>query len=312
MTTPGANVSPSTIPSRDHPIGVFDSGIGGLTVVREILRQLPAEDVIYFGDSARVPYGGKSVETVTRFSIENTHFLLRRGIKFLVVACNTASAMALSVLQKRFEVPMIGVIVPGAQEAVRRTKSRKIGVIGTTGTIGSLAYERAIAEIAPDCTVEGAACPLFVPLAEEGWTEGDVPLRVARTYLEPLSKSGVDTVILGCTHYPILRPVIAEALGKGITLVDTAEATVAEVRRELEKRNLLRDTVAKDAGRDSGRLGGGAGEPGTGQAARSIGNHRFFLSDVPVRFREVGGRFLGEPIEDLTWVEQSEIPWYER
>ncbi len=276
-------------PARERPIGVFDSGIGGLTVVREILRQLPAEDVIYFGDSARVPYGGKSAETVTRFSIENTHFLMRRGIKFLVVACNTASALALSVLQRRFDVPMIGVIVPGAREAVRRTTGRKIGVIGTTGTIGSQAYERAIAEIGSGYSVEGIACPLFVPLAEEGWTDGDVPRRIAQTYLDPLRGSGVDTVILGCTHYPLLRPVIAEALGTGIALVDTAEATVAEVRGELAKLDLLRD----------GAVG-------------AKGNRRFFLSDVPLRFREVGGRFLGEPIEDLTWVEQSEIPWYER
>jgi glutamate racemase len=305
MTTPALPVAgPSSEPSRDRPIGVFDSGIGGLTVVREILRQLPAERVIYFGDSARVPYGGKSAETVTRFSIENTHFLLRRGIKFLVVACNTASALALPVLQRRFDVPMIGVIVPGAREAVRRSKNRKIGVIGTTGTIGSEAYERAIGEIAADWRVEGAACPLFVPLAEEGWTEGDVPRRVAETYLAPLRKSGVDTVILGCTHYPILRPVIAEVLGEEISLVDTAEATVAEVRRELGERGLLRDA---GSARGSGGHAAGGGPLGT-----AMGEHRFFLSDVPVRFREIGGRFLGEPIEDLTWVEQSDIPWYER
>ncbi len=253
-SSPAAGRLPA-IPARERPIGVFDSGIGGLTVVREILKQLPAEDVIYFGDSARVPYGGKSAETVTRFSIENTHFLVRRGIKFLVVACNTASAMALSVLQRRFEIPMIGVIVPGAREAVRATKSRKIGVIGTTGTIGSKAYERAIAEITPGFTVEGAACPLFVPLAEEGWTEGDVPRRIARTYLDPLRKSGVDTVILGCTHYPILRPVIAEALGDGISLVDTAEATVAEVRRELARLDLLRDAGIGDSGAQRSRAG---------------------------------------------------------
>ncbi|MBM3286049.1 MAG: glutamate racemase [Candidatus Eisenbacteria bacterium] len=273
---------------RDLPIGVFDSGIGGLTVVREILRQLPGENVVYFGDSARVPYGGKSPETVTRFSIENTHFLARRGIKFLVVACNTASALALPVLQRRFDLPMIGVIDPGAREAVQRTRNGKIGVIGTTGTVGSRAYDRAIAEIAPDCSVEAAACPLFVPLAEEGWTEGEIPLGIARTYLDPLRGSGVDTVILGCTHYPLLRGVIADALGAEILLIDTAEVTVAEVRRRLEERGLLRP-------------------PGAGD-----GERHFFLSDVPVRFREIGGRFLGEPIDDLAWIEQSDIPWYER
>ncbi len=274
---------------RDRPIGVFDSGIGGLTVVREILRQLPAENVLYFGDSARVPYGNKSAETVTRFSIESTHFLLRQGIKFLVVACNTASALALSSLQRRFDVPMIGVITPGAREAVRRTRNRRVGVIGTTGTINSRAYEKAIAELDPACKVEGAACPLFVPLAEEGWTDGDVPRRVAETYLGPLMKTGVDSVILGCTHYPILRSVIADVLGDRIMLIDTAEATVAEVRERLAAGRLLRPD--------------GEGAPG---------ERRFFLSDVPVRFREIGGRFLGEDIADLTWVEQSDIPWYER
>lgn len=272
---------------RERPIGVFDSGIGGLTVVREILAQLPAENVLYFGDSARVPYGSKSPETVTRFSIENTHFLLRRGIKFLVVACNTASALALPVLARRFEVPLIGVIAPGAREAVRRTRNKKIGVIGTTGTVGSRAYETAVAELDPACTVEAVACPLFVPLAEEGWTDGDVPARVARTYLEPLIAKGVDTVILGCTHYPILRPVIAEVLGSAITLVDTAQSTVSEVGERLAELGLRRE------GPDHG-------------------NRSFFLSDVPARFSEIGGRFLGTSIEHLSWIEQSDLPWYER
>lgn len=285
MTKPDAEAG--AVSSSNSPIGVFDSGIGGLTVVREILRQLPNEHVIYFGDSARVPYGGKSVETVTRFSIENTRFLLRHGIKFIVVACNTASALAMPTLLRRFEIPMIGVITPGAEEAVRRTKSLRVGVIGTAGTVGSKAYDNAIAEIDPDCSVEGVACPLFVPLAEEGWVDGDVPMRVAETYLKPLRESGVDTVILGCTHYPLLRSTIGAVLGEGIDLVDTAESTVLEVGRRLESLGLLREVS----------------EPGT---------RRFFLSDVPVRFREIGGRFLGETIEDLTWVEQSEIPWYER
>jgi glutamate racemase len=274
---------------RDRPIGVFDSGIGGLTVVREILRQLPDEHVLYFGDSARVPYGNKSAETVTRFSIESAHFLLRHGIKFLVVACNTASAFALTTLQRRFDIPMIGVITPGAREAARRTKNRKIGVIGTTGTINSRAYEAAIAEVDPHCTVEGAACPLFVPLAEEGWTEGDVPRRIAETYLAPLVRTGVDSVILGCTHYPILRAVIADVLGDSIRLIDTAESTVSEVRERLATGRLLRDG-----------------------ATATTGERRFFLSDIPVRFREIGGRFLGHPIDNLTWVEQSDLPWYER
>jgi len=275
------------IEPRCRPIGLFDSGIGGLTVVREILRQLPNEHVVYFGDTARVPYGGKSAETVTRFSIENTQFLVRRGIKLLVVACNTASALAMPVLQRRFEIPMIGVIAPGAEEAVRKTRRRRIGVIGTTGTVGSRAYEAAIAERDAECTVEAIACPLFVPLAEEGWVDGDVPRRVAETYLRPLREHGVDTVILGCTHYPILSSVIGEVLGEGITLIDTAESTVLEVCRQLDSLGLRRTE-------------GGAG------------TRRFFLSDIPVHFREIGGRFLGEPIQDLAWIEQADIPWYER
>jgi glutamate racemase len=272
--------------ARERPIGVFDSGIGGLTVVREILRQLPMEHVLYFGDSARVPYGNKTAETVTRFSVENTSFLVRRGIKFLVVACNTASALALSTLTRRFDLPMIGVIEPGAAAAVRRTRAQAIGVIGTTGTIGSKAYETAIGRLEPSCRVEGVACPLFVPLAEEGWIDGEIPRRIAETYLEPLRGGAIDTVILGCTHYPILRGVIAEVLGPSIALVDTAEATVQEMRRRLEDLDLLRTAAG--------------------------GTHRFFLSDVPVRFRDVGGRFLGAAIEDLTWVDQAEVPWYER
>jgi glutamate racemase len=272
---------------RDRPIGIFDSGIGGLTVVREILRQLPNEHVLYFGDSARVPYGNKTAETVTRFSIENTQFLVRRGVKFLVVACNTASALALPTLARRFEVPMIGVIEPGAEQALRVTRRRGVGVIGTTGTIGSGAYEAVIGKLDPQVQVRGVACPLFVPLAEEGWIDGEIPRRIAETYLAPLLDGAVDTVVLGCTHYPILRGVIAEVLGPSIALVDTAEATVQQARSRMEKLDLL-------------RKGGG---PGT---------RRFFLSDVPTRFLEVGGRFLGEPIADLTGVDQAEIPWYER
>jgi glutamate racemase len=276
-----------SVDPRERPIGVFDSGIGGLTVVREVLRQLPHENVLYFGDSARVPYGNKTAETVTRFSVENTSFLVRRGIKFLVVACNTASALALPALRRRFDLPMIGVIDPGASSAVGRTRSHGIGVIGTTGTIGSGAYEKAIESLDPRCSVQGVACPLFVPLAEEGWLDGEIPRRIAETYLEPLRGGSVDTVILGCTHYPILRDVIADVLGPAIHLVDTAEATVEEVRRRLESLDLLRES-------------------------REAGSRRFFLSDVPVRFREVGERFLGESITHLTWIDQSEVPWYER
>jgi glutamate racemase len=272
---------------REKPIGVFDSGIGGLTVVRQLMQRLPWENILYFGDSARVPYGAKSPETVTRFSIENTRFLIRRQIKFLVVACNTASAMALPVLQSRFPVPMVGVIEPGARAAVAATKNRKIGVIGTVGTIASGAYERMILALDPSCTVAEVPCPLFVPLAEEGWTTGVVAEEVAHIYLDPLRESGIDTLILGCTHYPLLKDTIARVVGPGVGLIDTAEETVRLVREELTGLDLLR------------REG-------------ESGDHRFYVSDIPAQFSTVGGRFLGQPILQVEWVDQSDLPWFER
>jgi len=277
----------------ERPIGLFDSGIGGLTVVRQLMLRLPREHILYFGDSARVPYGIKSPDTVTRFSIENTRFLVRRDIKYLVVACNTASAMALPILQRRFEVPMIGVIEPGVRAAVSTTANKKIGVIGTTGTIASGAYERMILDLDPACTVVEAPCPLFVPLAEEGWTEGAVVEQIAHIYLDPLKESGIDTLILGCTHYPLLKESIARVIGPQVTLIDTAEETVRLVRRELERLKLLR--LEGSGGEDNGE-----------------GERRFYLSDIPAQFSRVGGRFLGQPILEVEWVDQSDLPWFER
>jgi glutamate racemase len=270
-----------------RPIGIFDSGIGGLTVVRQLMRRLPAEDILYFGDSARVPYGTKSPETVTRFSIENARFLVRREIKFLIVACNTASAMSLPVLRQRFEVPMIGVIEPGARAAVAATRNRRVGVIGTIGTIRSGAYRERIAALDPSCSLFESACPLFVPLAEEGWTDGPVVEQIARIYLDPLRESGIDTLILGCTHYPLLKEAIARATGPDVVLVDTAEETVRLVREELSARGLLRSTEREGA-------------------------RRFYLSDIPAQFRVVGGRFLGQEISEVERVDQSDLPWFER
>jgi glutamate racemase len=270
-----------------RPIGIFDSGIGGLTVVRQLMQRLPQEGILYFGDSARVPYGTKSPETVTRFSFENTRFLVRRDIKFLIVACNTASAMSLDLLQKRFDVPMIGVIEPGARAAVAVTRNRRIGVIGTIGTVGSGAYTRMIAALDPSCVVVQAACPLFVPLAEEGWTDGEIVERITRVYLEPLRESRIDTLILGCTHYPLLKETIARVAGPEVTLVDTAEETVRLVREELSSRALLSDA--------------------DGEGAR-----KFYISDIPARFSEIGGRFLGRQVLEVERVDQSDLPWFER
>lgn len=296
----------TTDPTRaERPVGVFDSGIGGLTVVRALMARLPREHILYFGDSARVPYGTKSPETVTRFSIENTRFLVRRDVKFLVVACNTASALALPVLQRRFELPMLGVIEPGAKAAVARTRNRKIGVIGTIGTIASGVYERMILALEPRATVVEAPCPLFVPLAEEGWTEGPVVEQVAHVYLDPLLETGIDTLILGCTHYPLLKDVIARVAGPEVALIDTAEETVRLVRRHLADLGLERpgaDSTAR-TGEDSSGVEGSPGDEGV---------RRFFVSDIPAQFSQVGGRFLGRPILEVEWVDQSDLPWFER
>ncbi len=255
-------------------IGIFDSGVGGLTVLREIFRTLPQEDTIYFGDTARVPYGTKSPETVTRYSHEITSFLVRRDIKLLVVACNTASAVALNSLKRQFPIPVVGVIEPGARRAVEVSRSGRIGVIGTSGTIKSSAYTRAIKRLNPEAEVLTRACPLFVPLAEEGWTDNQVARLTAQSYLNELKEAGVDTLVLGCTHYPLLKAIIAETMGPAVTLVDSAEETARTVADILAKKKLLRPPTEK-------------------------GNHHYYVSDIPAGFIRVGNRFLGERLEDV-------------
>ena len=206
-------------------IGIFDSGIGGLTVLKEIVATLPRENIIYLGDTARVPYGIRSPETVTRYSFENTQFLLSQEIKMLVVACNTASAVSLDAVKKEYPLPVVGVLEPGARAAVAATKARKVGVIGTEATINSGAYAKEIKRLAPDIEVYSLACPLFVSLAEEGWTDNDVAALVAEKYLAPLRDTGIDTLVLGCTHYPLLKTVISRAMGPEIVLIDSATET---------------------------------------------------------------------------------------
>ncbi len=254
------------------PIGVFVSGIGGLTVVRELAHQLPEERLLYFGDTARVPYGPKSPDTVRRYADEITTWLVGEGVKAVVVACNTATAHALPALRESFDVPVIGVVEPGARAAMRATRSGRIGVIGTAGTIASGAYERAIRALAPDACVMARACPLFVPLVEEGWAESEVARLVAREYLAPLAGDGVDTLVLGCTHYPLLKPLLAAVMGDGVRLIDSAEETAAETRRVLEERGLR----------------AGRGQPPA---------HRFVASDAPDHFLALGQRFLGATID---------------
>lgn len=253
------------------PIGIFDSGLGGLTVAHAIFEHLPGDATIYFGDTARVPYGPKSADTVRRYSGEIADWLLGQGVKAIVIACNTSTAHALTPLQERSPVPVIGVIEPGARAAVAASEGRPIGVIGTAGTIGSGAYERAIARIAPDATVVAAACPLFVPLVEEGWFDHPATRLIAEQYLAPLRARGVGTLVLGCTHYPLLAPLLQEIIGPEVRLIDGG----AETARGLAA--LLREQ--------------GLEAPETEPAGVS---HRFAVSDDPARFALVGSRFLGE------------------
>ena len=265
-------------PDRQAPIGVFDSGLGGLTVVRAILERLPAEDLVYLGDTARVPYGTRSPKTVLSYARSCARKLCEHDIKLLVVACNTVSAVALDLLAVELDIPVLGVIEPGARAGVRASASGRIGVIATAGTVDSGAYPRAIsgADTRAEAFMEPA--PLLVPLAEEGWTEGEVPALVVRRYLAPLAKAGIDTLVLGCTHYPLLRGVIAreiEVIAKRpVPVVDSAEATAQELVLMLESRELCATRA-------------------------SVGRLRVLVTDMPKRFGEVASRFLGQPVTGL-------------
>ncbi len=261
------------------PIGVFDSGIGGLTVLREITGLLPFEDTIYLGDTARVPYGTKSKETVIKYSIEIARFLIKYNIKILVVACNTASAYSLDELKRLLKIPVVGVIEPGARMAIRNTSKKRIGVIGTEGTIRSSSYVRTIHDIDPDVRVYTKACPLFVPLAEEGWVDNSVAELTSRLYLDELKDNDIDVLLLGCTHYPLLKPVISKVMGGGVALIDSAMATALEVKELLERLSLLKDNRKR--------------EP----------SYRFFVTDSPERFSRIGRNFFGDGLRGVEFVE---------
>lgn len=256
----------------ERPIGIFDSGIGGLTVLRELRREIPNENLVYFGDTARVPYGTKSKETITRFSIDNVTFLQGFQTKLIVVACNTASSLALDTLRNEFNLPIIGVIEPGAREALARTKNGRIGVIGTKATIGSGAYEACLKKLDPKLKVFSEACPLFVPFVEEGWLDGDIVEKVARTYLNGMKSFGVDTLILGCTHYPLLNGVIQATIGENVHLVNSAKETAKEARLLLKRSEILSKRKKEEQ------------------------ETQFFVSDEPEPFRALGERFLGKSI----------------
>lgn len=256
--------------TKDAPIGVFDSGVGGLTVVREIMRQIPNEKIIYFGDTARVPYGSKSKDTVTRFSRQIVRFLQTHNVKTIVIACNTASAYALEDLEKEIDIPVIGVVKPGAKVASEVTRNGKIGVIATEATIGSKIYSKYITEINKDVTIFGKACPLFVPLVEEGLWQDPVTDEIARRYLAELIDIDIDTLILGCTHYPLIRSTVAKIMGEDVTLVNPAYETARELKELLKEKGLLNEK----------------------QPALGENQYRFFVSDGAEKFKRFANSII--------------------
>ena len=260
-----------------QPIGVFDSGVGGLTVVKQLMKTLPAESIIYFGDTARIPYGTKSEKTVRRFALEDSFFLLDKQVKMIVVACNTASSIAMPLLQEVLDIPVVGVIHPGAEAAVRATRNGKIGVIGTAATIRSGSYRKEILRLNPELQVLEQACPLFVPLVEEGWIEDEATYLIARRYLQHLIDNQIDTLILGCTHYPLLKNVLQKIVGPRVTLIDSGVETARIVKEILSREGLL---APEDR----------------------LPEHRFYLSDLPYKFQDIAERFLEQSIPHVETV----------
>lgn len=263
-----------SITDKQKPIGVFDSGIGGLTVVKRLASTLLNENIIYFGDTARVPYGSKSNSTVIEYSIQNTKFLLQKNIKALVVACNTASSIAIPDLKKMFDIPIIGMIEPGSRMALSKTHNKKIGVIGTRATIGNLAYSKEIKRMNKKAEVFEKPCPLFVPLAEEGWIKHRATYEIAEEYLKELREEEIDTLVLGCTHYPILSEVIQKVIGSKVYLIDSGVASSELIKMELEKFDLLSDS-------------------------KTTGSQEYYVSDIQAKFKEVAELFLGREIEHV-------------
>lgn len=259
--------------SSAHAIGIFDSGVGGLTVMQQLMRILPHERLIYFGDTARVPYGNKSRQTIIRYSIENTICLLEKNIKLLVVACNTASALALPKLRQFFHLPIVGVIEAGAEKAVAVTRNQRIAVLGTRGTIQSGAYQAAIHKLAPQATILPIACPLFVPLVEEQWLSHPATQLIVQEYLRPIREHHVDTVLLGCTHYPLLGPLIQKEVGEEVALVDSASTCAHQVEQLLHQQQLF--------------------------ASHLQGEHQYYVSDDPEKFRALAEHLFGHNLRNV-------------
>ncbi len=252
---------------------MFDSGVGGLTVLREVKSFLPSEHIIYFGDTARVPYGNRSPQAVTKYALESALFLLTKGIKLLAIACNTSSALALHLLQRKFPIPVIGVIDPCAKEVAESTKKKRVGIIGTKATIKSAAYEKSIHALDPGIEVFSRACPLFVPIAEEGLENDEIARLTARKYLSEFQELDIDTLVMGCTHYPILEHAIRSVMGTHINIVNAGRETAKEIRKILEKENILNH--------------------------RGKGGCEYFVTDSPESFAEIGGRILKEPLTKI-------------
>lgn len=268
----------STAKSKNNcPIGVFDSGLGGLTVLSAIHKLMPNEDIVYFGDSGRTPYGTKSKETVLKYTFQDMNFLVKQGVKMIVIACNTASACSLKTVRKHYSLPIVEVVEPGSRAAVKATRNGKVGVIGTAATVASGVYENAVKSILPECDFHAKACPLFVPLVEEGWWNNEISKSIASAYLCDMKESGVDTLVLGCTHYPYLQKVIGEVMGDGIILVNSALEVAKSVRDEIAKNNLAADSD-------------------------KVGTVSYFTSDSVDKFASLGSVFLGEEMKNVTKV----------
>lgn len=263
--------------SDSRAIGVFDSGIGGLTVVNELFNRLPNESIVYFGDTARVPYGSKSPHVVQRFAAQDAHFLMQHDVKLIVVACHTASSLAMDSLTQTFDIPILGVVEPGIQGALEHTHNKRVGLVGTKATVSSQRYNQRFELIAPEIQLYTQACPLFVPLVEEGWLDHPITYSVAETYLDPLKKENIDTLILGCTHYPLLKPLLHKIVGEDVKIIDSAEETAKSVQKALKEN----------------------------QCGSEISHveHHFFVSDIPYQFQDIGEQFLGRAIENIERVD---------
>ncbi len=268
--------------NKSNPIGFFDSGIGGLTVVRAVTKLLPNENIVYYGDTARVPYGGKSNDTVIEYALQAANFLLRKNIKLLVVACNTVSSVALKELKRFLTIPVIGMIEPGSRMALNETRSNIVGVIGTVSTINNRAYSKELKRLNPKVKVFEKACPLFVPLAEEGWLNHKATELIAKEYLTELKSKKIDSLVLGCTHYPILYEVIQKVMGKSVKLVDSGTPAAKLVEEYLNARGLRNDS-------------------------NKLGEMDFYVSDIPAKFKEIANRFLGSKISHIHKVELEEL-----